>query len=91
MSETTLTVPPAVIEEAERTILAFASTHMPWPDDTWVSIGPSWDLNIYADGDADDPTDSGKPAATLYPVSQGRTNTSQCFQLDMARILAGVQ
>lgn len=40
-----------------------------WPDDDWVSIGKNWDANLFLHED-------GKRGIDIYPVVDGKTDTS---------------
>lgn len=62
---------PTVLAEAQRLYKDHLS-HQTFPEDHWLAINNYWDLNLYTD-------EKGLGKATLYPVIDDNTDTSQPF------------
>jgi len=76
---------PSTNEEAKAVGAQFVSyvrsrmtaLDLPWPEDDWFSLGEAWDINLYLDMDD-------KPAATLFPVVDGKTRTDVFLPVTVA-------
>jgi hypothetical protein len=76
---------PTTNEEAKQVGTQFASwvrsrttaLALPWPEDDWFCLGEAWDINLYLDMDD-------KPAATLFPVVDGKTQTDVFLAVKVA-------
>lgn len=70
-------VPEEILTEAEKRVARLLE-HKLWYWDEWFELDPEWDLNIYAEEE--------EIFATLYPVSNGHTDTGRWHPLLHLRI-----
>lgn len=68
----TITPSPTVISEAQGVYARQLNTQH---EDTWWAIGDKWDINLFME--------EGQLKATLYPVIDGNTDTSQPFEVKL--------
>ena len=66
-------VPLEIIDKAN-VILDSMKDMVVWPEDDWKSLGPDWDLNLFAD-------DQGKGHASIYSVKARKTLTDRWYTL----------
>jgi hypothetical protein len=63
---------PTVLVSAKTLYQKYTLARVAYPEDHWIAINKYWDLNLFTD-------DEGQHKATLYPVIDGNTDSTQPF------------
>ena len=70
-----MAVPSSVIEDAKVRVRMLHNQGR-IDDDDWISLSPDWDLNVWIDMD-------GCTRATIYPVVDGKTDSTRPYPLEL--------